>query len=75
MVVSSRMRRKGEPAAVIVAGWCYPPEALWGISADRALDRMPVLTDALQDAGCEDAHILGGWSTGRSREPSAAQVR
>ena len=29
-----------------------------GIAADRALDRLPILADALQDAGCEDATIL-----------------
>ncbi len=26
---------------------------------DRAFDRLPILADALQDAGCEDAAILG----------------
>jgi hypothetical protein len=29
-----------------------------GIHADRAFDRLPILADALQDAGCEDADIL-----------------
>ncbi|MDB5309346.1 MAG: hypothetical protein JWO38_3548 [Gemmataceae bacterium] len=29
------------------------------IYADRAFDRLPILADALQDAGCEDQQLLG----------------
>jgi hypothetical protein len=30
-----------------------------GIYADRAFDRLPVIADALEDAGCADAGVLG----------------
>lgn len=30
-----------------------------GVYADRAFDRLPVLADALEDAGCSDAELLG----------------
>ncbi|HJZ55412.1 MAG TPA: hypothetical protein VKE74_10660, partial [Gemmataceae bacterium] len=29
-----------------------------GIDADRAFDRLPILADALQDAGCDNTDIL-----------------
>jgi len=30
-----------------------------GIVAARAFDRLPILADALQEAGCDDEHVLG----------------
>ena len=30
-----------------------------GVYADRAFDMLPILADAIQDAGCEDEHLLG----------------
>ncbi len=41
-----------------------------GIYADRAFDRMPILADALQDAGCENEDILS-----HCRDASATHVR
>jgi hypothetical protein len=29
-----------------------------GIQRDQAFDRMPILADALQDAGCDDEAVL-----------------
>jgi hypothetical protein len=29
-----------------------------GIRADRAFDRLPILADALEEAGCDDARVL-----------------
>jgi hypothetical protein len=33
-------------------------ELAGGIYAERAFDRLPILADALQDGGCENAEIL-----------------
>ncbi|MBY0459858.1 MAG: hypothetical protein K2V38_21275 [Gemmataceae bacterium] len=34
------------------------PALARGIDAERAFDRMPILADAIEDAGCTDAEIL-----------------
>jgi hypothetical protein len=41
-----------------------------GIYADRAFDRLPVLADALEDAGCTNADLLG-----HCRDPALTHVR
>ena len=52
----------GNPFRPVVADprWLTPTVVALaaGIYADRAFDRLPVLADALMEAGCEDADIL-----------------
>lgn len=39
-------------------------EIMAGVRADKAYDRLPVLADALEDAGCDDQGLLVGLRTG-----------
>jgi hypothetical protein len=41
-----------------------------GVYAERAFDRMPILADALQDAGCDCEEVLN-----HCRDATAAHVR
>ncbi|MBX9578704.1 MAG: hypothetical protein K2X87_00200 [Gemmataceae bacterium] len=41
-----------------------------GVYADRAFDRLPVLADALDDAGCTNADLLA-----HCRDPALTHVR
>jgi hypothetical protein len=52
----------GDPARML--------DALRGKASDRAFDRMPILADALQDAGCDNEDVL---SHGRAEK--ATHVR
>ncbi|MGL4553407.1 MAG: hypothetical protein ACRC33_19750 [Gemmataceae bacterium] len=45
------------------------PKLAAGVVADRAYDRLPVLGDALEDAGCHDAELLGHCRGGGPHVP------
>jgi hypothetical protein len=47
-----------DPAVLVWASRTLPRMAL-GIYDNRAFDRLPILADALEDAGCDTADILG----------------
>jgi hypothetical protein len=49
-----------------------------GIYDEKAFDRLPILADALQDAGCEDERLLGHCRTngrGDGGEPAGGSPR
>ena len=59
------------PAAVDPLWLTFNVQALaQGIYDDRAFERMPILADALQDAGCDNADMLS-----HCRDPHATHVR
>jgi len=45
----------------MMAPWSSWPKAIYD---DRAFDRLPILADALEEAGCEDQDILGHCRSG-----------
>jgi hypothetical protein len=53
----------GNPFRPVLAAPCWLMPTVRslaeGIYADRAFDRLPILADALLDAGCEDEQVLG----------------
>jgi hypothetical protein len=57
----SRRARKPQPGPLIRAGWLTATVLAFAGEADEARDfsALPVLADALDDAGCDNADILG----------------
>jgi hypothetical protein len=47
------------PPTVLVWGDATVPKLAQGIYDERAFDRLPILADALEEAGCTNADILG----------------
>jgi hypothetical protein len=61
MSFNSRYLRQSFPPAqgrCHLAEYCCRPKITQGIYNDRAFDRLPILADALEDAGCDNADIL-----------------
>ncbi len=61
-----------DSARTFVLSWWS--ESVWqlakGIDADGAFDRMPILADALEEAGCDDGVILRHCRECRHHEPN-----
>jgi len=45
------------------------PALAEGIYEDRGFDRLPILADALEDAGCHDAELLAHLRSGKEHTP------
>jgi hypothetical protein len=85
VVRDDQIQEKAEQAALVrdIFGNPFRPVALdasWltptvvqlarGIYDERAFDRLPILADALQDAGCDNDDVLN-----HCRDPKGAHVR
>jgi hypothetical protein len=57
-IVGNPFRPVTIPASVLVWNDCTIPRIAQGIYDERAFNRLPILADALEDAGCDNADIL-----------------